>query len=260
MNNFISNKYHKLNFFYSTTLLRSRQFYCEWHGMHAVLIPKYASEVYRYNGISGKTFFEKNYEEIDSIFKADVCQLKDIPLDGLEIYQLISLQQMHPSNHVDNSFDFVLGIGVRVWTVVFNSDNKDKSTYRNYGGEYAYINWLGDYVLNLSIPELNLILEKLMPCVKYEREFSQFLGGIIYWEDKNPRYDTFWELWNLLKNYILSAYDHAYQTGQLALKGHDIDHGMGEVLTEYLLAGPSWKKTLLSGTRSMEKMLCFIKQ
>lgn len=209
---------------------------------YAVLIPKYASEVYRYNGISSKTFFEKNYKEIENIFKTNVCQLKEIPLDGLEIYQLISLQRMLPSNHVDGSFDFVLEIGTRVWNVVFDSDNKDKNTYRNYGGEYAYINWLGDYVLNLSIPELNHILEKLMPCVKYERMFSGFLGGIICWEDANPRYDTFWELWNLLKNYILSAYDHAYQTGQLATKGHDIDHGIGEMLAEYLLAGPRWKK------------------
>lgn len=213
--------------------------------VYAVLIPKVSFAVYPYRDISVKKFFDENGQHIQQLFQTNVSRLEEIPIENLKVSQLIYLQRMLPSNPAYASFNFVIKIGKLIWDELFNSNNtKDRNSYRNYEGEYAYIKWLGDYVLNLSSENQSFFLEELMPRVNYKhkREFSHLLVAIIASEDMNPRYNAFWGLWSLLRNYLLSDFERTYQSKQLISGDHATDYGLGNVLAEYLLAGPYWKE------------------
>ena len=214
---------------------------------YAVLVPQYYSSIpLRCRTITIKDFFEEHRQETQNLFQKDVFSLKDIPLNGLEIYQLIALQQMMPSEPVDGSLDFVLKIGEQGWSTLFESQHTNTKIHRDFEGEYGYLNWLSDYLLNLSEEQQSLFLEHLMNHVQYDKEFAHLLQDIVAIEDQAPRYNAFWKLWNLLKSYIFSAFERLYPTNQVMGGESSIDYGMGNILTEFLLAGPFWKKEITS--------------
>ena len=209
---------------------------------YAVLAPRYFSQVLCYNGISTRTFFEQHSQEIQALFQEEVSDLEDIPLSGLEVHQLIALQRMIPSGNVEGSFVFVLKIGDRVWGTLLGPEDTDRDGYQDYEGEYAYTQWLGDYVLGLSAEQQGIFLEHLAKHVKYGKEFTRFLRDVIQAEDIKPRYSAFWGFWDLLKNYIFSAFERAPEFEQQMDEDRAISFGIGNVLTEYLLAGPEWRE------------------
>lgn len=226
---------------------------------YAALVPQYFSQVLCYNGISTRDFFEQNSQEIQALFQENVSNLEAVPLSGLEVHQLIALQRMIPSGNVEDSFGFVLKIGDRVWDTLFGSENTDRDRYRDYEGEYAYTQWLGDYVLDLSAEQQNIFLEHLVKHVKYDKEFTRFLQDVIRAEDIKPRYSAFWGFWDLMKNYIFSAFEQAPRFKQYIDEDWDIRFGIGNVLTNYLLAGPKWKEDITTWHSLREDCAVFYK-
>ena len=95
--------------------------------------------------------------------------------------------------------------------------------------------------------------------VRYDREFAHLLQNIIVLEDTSPRYNAFWKLWNLLKSYIFSAFERLYPTNQVIGREASIDYGMGNILTEFLLAGPFWKEKITSWHSLREDCILFYK-
>lgn len=227
---------------------------------YAILMPQYYSSIpLRRREITAKDFFEEHRQEIQELFQKDISSLKNIPFDGLEIYQLIALQQMMPSEPMEGSLDFVLKIGEQVWSTLFGSQFTNRKIHRDFEGEYGYLSWLSDYLLNLSEEQQSLFLGHLMRHVRYDREFAHLLQDIIVLEDTSPRYNAFWKLWNLLKSYIFSDFERLYTTNQVIGREASIDYGMGNVLTEFLLAGPFWKKEITSWHSLREDCILFYK-
>lgn len=226
---------------------------------YAVLAPRYFSQVLCYNGISTRTFFEQHSQEIQALFQEEVSDLEDIPLSGLEVHQLIALQRMIPSGNVEGSFVFVLKIGDRVWGTLLGPEDTDRDGYQDYEGEYAYTQWLGDYVLGLSAEQQSIFLDHLVKHVKYGKEFTRFLRDVIQAEDIKPRYSAFWGFWDLLKNYIFSAFERAPEFEQQMDEDRAISFGIGNVLTEYLLAGPEWREGITTWHSLREDCAVFYK-
>lgn len=214
---------------------------------YTLWMPQYSSSIpLRLHRITSKEFFEKHRQEIQNLFQKDIFSLKDISFDGLEIYQLIALQQMIPSEPMEGSLDFVLKIGEQVWSTLFGSQFSSRKIHRDFEGEYGYLNWLSDYLLNLSEEQQSLLLEYLMNHVQYDKEFAHLLQDILVLEDRSPRYEAFWKLWNLLRSYIFSAFERLYPANHVMGGDSSIGYGMGNVLTEFLLAGPFWKEEITS--------------
>jgi len=158
-----------------------------------------------------------------------------IPINELEASQLVYLQlMMNPAGEAE--FDLVLKIGERIWDVIFGRHPKDKGTYRDYRSECEYMQWLGDYVLNLSEEWQSILWERLMGNVTYDQRFRDFLHSIIDAGDVRPRYDAFWGFWNLLKKYIFLECEKRSERGYAFHDGLSTDYGLGCVLTVYFLA------------------------
>ena len=202
---------------------------------------------------------EVHRQEMQSLFQKDVFSLKNIPLEGLGMNQLVTLQQMIPSEPVEASLDFVLKIGQQIWSILFGSQPASKKIHRDFEGEQGYLNWLGDYLLNLSEKQQSLFLEHFMCHVQYDREFAHLLRDIVALEDSSPRYNAFWSLWNLLKSYLFSAFERLYPTHQVTGRETSIDYGMGNILTNFLLAGPYWNENITSWHSLGEDCIFFYK-
>lgn len=212
---------------------------------YTALAPRYAREVWYTRTCSAVQFFEKNSEEIDRIFQEELPDLHTVSLDGLEIVQLIDVQKMiDPRDPA--VFDLVLKIGDCVWETILGNNPKDSRKQRYYGEEQAYLRWLSDYILNLSEEQQGILLERMMQAVKYDRSFCSFLEYIIIAEDITPRYAAFWSLWQLMKPYIFAACEKKKEQSSNSGAELSVEHGLGVVLAEYLLAGNFWNKGVKS--------------
>lgn len=201
--------------------------------VYAEIVPRYFKEARR--GISPEQFFTDNAPEIERLFQEEIHMPDSIPINELEVSQLVCLQlMMDPAGEA--VFDLVLKIGERIWDVIFERHPKGKGIYRDHRSECEYMQWLGDYVLNLSEERQSVLLERLMGNVTYDQKFCDFLRSIIDAEDARPRYDAFWSLWNLLKNYIFLECEKRSGRGDAFHDGLSAGHGLGCVLTVYLLA------------------------
>lgn len=98
-----------------------------------------------------------------------------------------------------------------------------------------------------------------MKHVKYGKEFTRFLRDVIQAEDIKPRYSAFWGFWDLLKNYIFSAFERAPEFEQQMDEDRAISFGIGNVLTEYLLAGPEWREGITTWHSLREDCAVFYK-
>lgn len=210
---------------------------------YAELAPQYHKVVHHYgSNISSKQFFEDNQVRVAELFQEDVTEFDAIPTENLDTEYLIDLQLMISPE--DNAiFTSVLKNGNTIWKHLFcgHSDRQ-----HNYRSEFEYIDWLSDYVLNLSENEQTIFTEQLMKSVVFDRGFSRLLRGVIISEDRNPRYQAFWGFWNQLKKYIFSSCKSASNQQQLWEGNVLIDYGLSAVLVDYLLACNNWRENVKS--------------
>ncbi len=168
---------------------------------------------------------------------------------------------MIPSGNVEGSFVFVLKIGDRVWGTLLGPEDTDRDGYQDYEGEYAYTQWLGDYVLGLSAESKeSIFLDHLVKHVKYGKEFTRFLRDVIQAEDIKPRYSAFWGFLGFAEKLHLLCLRTGPEFEQQMDEDRAISFGIGNVLTEYLLAGPEWREGITTWHSLREDCAVFIKR
>ncbi len=226
---------------------------------YAELAPQFCGEVFRYDGVSTKQFFEYNSKKIEKLLQDEISDFNSIPIDGLNINQLIDLQRMVNSKDDGTAFEFVLKIGDKIWGTLFGKDDTEELERRDYEAEYGYMQWLGDYVLNLSEERQCDLLDCLAGKLKYDQEFSRFLREIISAEDRSPRYAAFWSFWDLLKNHIFSECKRNKKQSDAQERETPIGYGLGSVLVEFLLACADWKGDAKSWHSLREDSVLFYK-
>ncbi len=69
------------------------------------------------------------------------------------------------------------------------------------------MNWLAEYLLNVTDIERQKIIQEFIPLVRFRREFDNFLSEIVTAEDKHPRYNAFWNLWSLMQDSIFQTFE-----------------------------------------------------
>lgn len=204
------------------------------------IIPEYINLVERYDGMSLIEFFGKYSEEIEEAFNKDIDTLELIDSRALNLNSLMILHTMLNSKDL-SICEFVLNTGYRIWANIFNETNRDTEIQRDYHLECEYTDWLADYVLNLTQEHQSKFLHTLMPLVKFDRKFGRWIWNIIAAEDVNPRYNAFWNLWNLLQDYIFTKYDENIEYYTKPASRISRRYEFDEVLVNYLLAGANWK-------------------
>ena len=131
--------------------------------------------------------------------------------------------------------------GKHIWKNIFLVNHADDLRH-NYQLEFYYMNWLADYLLNISDDERCKIIQELLPYVSFNREFDQFLSDVVSSEDKNPRYDAFWNLWSLIQDSIYQAYEKNSEEYKNTSTSVVIGWGYEDVLLTFLLANPWWRE------------------
>lgn len=82
-----------------------------------------------------------------------------------------------------------------------------------------------------------------MPSAIPGNKFSYWLSDLIYAEDKQPRYNSFWSIWQLMQEYIIMWYDKQINKYKKTCDAYFFD-SVEEVLMYYLLAFPNWSERI----------------
>lgn len=132
-------------------------------------------------------------------------RLSDIDVDRLNYNELMYLTVLMDNND-DSQLEFILKIGKHLWKNMFPAID-DYKINKNYQLETSYMFWLSDYILNISEDQQNDLVQGLLPFIKMGREFNDLLTYIIMSQNNNPRYLSFWNLWSLLQDFIITSFE-----------------------------------------------------
>ena len=187
-----------------------------------------------YDGKDVGAFVETHKEEIFVLLSADNYSLESIDVNVFDYNTRLYLNTLFDS-HNTNILKFVIKIGKLCWEKLF-TNNYDDSTCKIYQLEYEYRQWLAEYLLTLSSDAQDALIQELMPFVRFDKNFRKLLFEIINAEDKNPRYDAFWNLWLTMQEYIFQVceknVDSYKNTGSAMPIGYEFEN----VLVTYHLA------------------------
>lgn len=202
--------------------------------------PDVVKKVHKYNGKPLVEFFEDNSNDIEDAFKAN---LEDIDFDNVDDLDLDS--KMHLNLMLNSTlkivFDLVLSTGNELWKEIFSRQTQREDS-TNYDLEYKYRSWLAEYILNIPTDMQRILIERMMPCISYDKEFADWIFYIIAAEDITPKYESFWNIWSFLQNYIFHEYDLIDNKHTDTQVDHLMQYGINSVIISYMFAGEYWNK------------------
>ncbi len=186
------------------------------------------------------SFMESHKDEIMSLYSESIDNLESIDISKLDFNALMYLCAILNAN--DNSvLPFVIKSGKYIWQLLFTS-KYDNGYNRNFYLEVDYKKWFADYLLNLSAEKQNELIKAFMPKVDINREFKDLLSWILICEDSRPRYDSFWNLWISIREYIFASYEESIESYKDINKSERIGLGREDALMYYLIANPFWSE------------------
>lgn len=187
------------------------------------------------------SFFENHKAEIVNAFSNGIYTIENIDTDSLDYNTLLFLHLMLNSN-AENLIDFIIKNGKKVWGTIFNKDHSNPEVFINYELENSYIEWLADYILNLPKEIQTELVHAVMASAMPGRNFSYLLSDLIIAENKQPRYNSFWNIWQSMQEYIIMWYDKQIDRyKKMSFDAYFADD-VENVLINYLLAFPYWSE------------------
>lgn len=186
------------------------------------------------------TFFENNKAEIMTAFSNDIDIIENINTDALDYNTLLFLHTMLDRN-AENTINFIIRNGEKIWGTLFNNNKSDPNSFRNYQLENRFIEWLANLALNLSEEKQTELIQAIMSSAIPSNKFSHWISDLIIAENKNPRFSSFWHLWQTMQEYIITWYDKNIDKYKMTSEVY-FSGDTEEVLMDYLLAFPYWKE------------------
>lgn len=214
---------------------------------YADLSPAYRRKRRRH-GENGKlkTFLDENTACIEQIFNREITDINEINTDSLEFRCLLSLYELLNKEEEEN-FSFIINTGKNIWEKIF--DKADEKESRPFTGERgrSYVRWLADYALDLPSDKQKKLLQSMMSHVSMEETFASWIWEMVACEVQKPRYEAFWNIWNLLQPDIFRKCD---KVKELEKSGDTLYFGerkaFGHLIKSYLLASEIWADSLTS--------------
>lgn len=187
-----------------------------------------------YDGKDVVSFVETHKKKIAALLFTDCYSFETMNVDALDYNTQLYLIILFDS-HDTNILKFVIKLGKLFWENLFKND-LDDSIHKIFELEYEYKLWFAEYLLNLPNDEQCTLIQELMPSVRFNRKFKDLLSDIVCVEDKNPRYEAFWNLWLTMQEHIFQVYEKKADDYRNTDSAVHIGYGFEDVLVTYLLA------------------------
>ena len=186
-------------------------------------------------------FFENKKKEISNAFSTPIDRIENINIDGLD-YNAILFIHLITVNHDENATKFVINNGQKIWGALFDNDRSNSDIRNNIYLESSYKEWLANFALNISDENRAELVQSIMTHARPGHNFSVWLSDLICAEDIHPRYDSFWNLWQLMQEYIIKWYDNSNTKYTIKATDFDSYSNVDEVIMNYLLAFQYWRE------------------
>lgn len=185
-------------------------------------------------------FIKKNRKDIQKHLFEDNCAVDSDEISKLDYNTLMYICCINEDFNSE-LLQLTISAGKLIWKQLFY-DYNNTDIRHNYHLEFSYMNWLAEYLLNITDNERQRIIQEFIPLVRFRREFNNFLSEIVSAEDKHPRYDAFWNLWSLIQDSIFQSFEKNSDDYKSTDSAVNIGWGDEDVLLTFLLAGSWWKE------------------
>ncbi|MEF2782214.1 MAG: hypothetical protein U0N20_03885 [Clostridium sp.] len=206
------------------------------------IVRDYSQSMIKYGDMTLIKFFNNNKEKIDAIIAEESISLEFENIEEFNINEVLALNLM--LDRTDQSiYEFIIKSGKLIWKSIFG-DDEDIINSINYDLESEYVEWFADYILNQKELIQVKIIQEMLPLIRFDSKFGEWLDNIIIQEDRNPRYESFWNLWNLLLEYIYKQCDTDKDYYYNPNNKVSIYFGFDNVLLKYLFGGSIWRNDI----------------
>ena len=147
----------------------------------------------------------------------------------------------------EENFSFIINTGKDIWEKIF--DKADEKERRPYTGERgrSYVKWLADYTLTLTPDRQKKLLQTMRPHISMEDTFATWIWEMVACEVEKPRYEAFWNIWNLLQPDIFRKCDEVKDLEKSGNALHFKERKtFDQLIKSYLLASEIWADSLTS--------------
>ena len=174
--------------------------------LFSLLADSYEDALLKNESFSSDDFFKQNEGVIARALTKDSVDITDLDfskLQNMTIFTLLSLV----SPQAAEAFKFADATKALVMELVF-TDNRDLRAERRELSGYTinYVSWLADVLLHCEQAEQAGLIDAFFQYADLTRNDNSgyLLTELIRIQDINGKTDTFWNVWELLKPYLLA--------------------------------------------------------
>ena len=211
-----------------------------WHFLYlfSLLANSYEDALLKNESFSSDDFFKRNEDVIARALAKDSVDITDFDfskLQNITIFTLLSLI----SPQAAEAFKFADATKDLVMELVF-TDNRDLRTERRELSGYTlnYVSWLADVLLHCEQAEQAGLIDAFFKSADLIRnDNSKYLiTELIRIQDICGKTDAFWNIWELLKPYLLALSSKP----QISFADRH-PYGLDKVIISYLFGNSPWR-------------------
>ena len=211
-----------------------------WHFLYlfSLLADSYEDALLKNESFSSDDFFKRNEDVIARALAKDSVDITDFDfskLQNMTIFTLLSLV----SPQAAEAFKFADATKALVMELVF-TDNRDLRAERRELSGYTinYVSWLADVLLHCEQAEQAGLIDAFFQYADLTRNDNSgyLLTELIRIQDINGKTDAFWNVWELLKPYLL-----ALSSKPQGSFDDRHPYGLDKVIISYLFGNSPWR-------------------
>lgn len=211
-----------------------------WHFLYlfSLLADSYEDALLKNESFSSDDFFKQNEDVIACALAKDSVDITDFDfskLQNMTIFTLLSL--VYPQ--AAEAFKFADATKDLVMELVF-TDNRDLRAERRELSGYTinYVSWLADVLLHCEQAEQAGLIDAFFQYADLTRNDNSgyLLTELIRIQDINGKTDAFWNVWELLKPYLL-----ALSSKPQGSFDDRHPYGLDKVIISYLFGNSPWR-------------------
>jgi len=211
-----------------------------WHFLYlfSLLADSYEDALLKNESFSSDDFFKRNEDVIARALAKDSVDITDFDfskLQNMTIFTLLSLV----SPQAAEAFKFADATKDLVMELVF-TDNRDLRAERRELSGYTinYVSWLADVLLHCEQAEQAGLIDAFFQYADLTRNDNSgyLLTELIRIQDINGKTDAFWNVWELLKPYLL-----ALSSKPQGSFDDRHPYGLDKVIISYLFGNSPWR-------------------
>ena len=211
-----------------------------WHFLYlfSLLANSYEDALLKNESFSSDDFFKQNEDVITCVLAKDSVDITDFDfskLQNMTIFTLLSLV----SPQAAEAFKFADATKALVMELVF-TDNRDLRAERRELSGYTinYVSWLADVLLHCEQAEQAGLIDAFFQYADLTRNDNSgyLLTELIRIQDINGKTDAFWNVWELLKPYLL-----ALSSKPQGSFDDRHPYGLDKVIISYLFGNSPWR-------------------